>query len=225
MAHYHPNHELLMQFAAGQLGNALGIMVACHLESCAECRQTSNQFEHLGGDILDSLDEVDISPDFISRTMAKLTEVALADSMSKLTETSTDSSKDTLKINSEFPKPLQRFLPASLDQLSWYGVSKNIKQFDLSFSDKKYTAKFYKIKAGKELPQHTHRGQEFTLVVDGAFSDEGGSYHKGDFILADTSIKHQPKAHADCDCICFAVTNAPLQFTGFWGKMLNPFMR
>jgi putative transcriptional regulator len=213
MAHYHPNHELLMQFAAGQLGDALGIMVACHLESCTECRQTSNQFEHLGGDILESLDEVDISPDFISQTMAKLT------------QPSADISKDTIKVNSEFPRSLQRFLPASLDQLSWYGVSKNIKQFDLSFSDKKYTAKFYKIKAGKELPQHTHKGQEFTLVIDGAFSDECGSYHKGDFILADTSIKHQPKAHADCDCICFAVTNAPLQFTGFWGKMLNPFMR
>jgi putative transcriptional regulator len=208
-----------MQFAAGQLGDALGIMVACHLESCAECRQTSKHFEHLGGDILESLDSVDISPDFVSRTLAKITEAALVEV--KLANVAEKSTKSV----SQFPKPLQRFLPDSLDQLSWYGFSKNIQQFDLSFSDKRYTAKFYKIKAGKELPQHTHKGQEFTLVVDGAFSDEGGSYHKGDFILADPTIKHQPKAHADADCICFAVMDAPLQFTGFFGKMLNPFMR
>jgi putative transcriptional regulator len=208
-----------MQFAAGQLGDALGIMVACHLESCAECRQTSSHFEHLGGDILESLDSVDISPDFVSRTMAKLTEDAMARAKFP------DAPITNEKRDSNFPKSLQRFLPDNLDQLSWYGLSKNIQQFDLSFSDKRYTAKFYKIKAGKELPQHTHKGQEFTLVIDGAFSDEGGSYHKGDFILADTAIKHQPKAHADSDCICFAVMDAPLQFTGFWGKMLNPFMR
>lgn len=215
MANYHPNHELLMQFAAGQLSNALGIMVACHIENCEECHSVTQNYEHLGGDILESLETIELSPDFISRTLSKLAEDAKSPEPAPVAPPIVDA---------RLPKPLQRFLPNTLESLPWSGISKSIQQFDLTISDRQYTARFYKIKAGKELPQHTHKGNEYTMVMDGAFSDESGSYHKGDFILADTSTHHQPKAHADCDCICFAVMDAPLKFTGFWGRMLNPFM-
>jgi putative transcriptional regulator len=72
---------------------------------------------------------------------------------------------------------------------------------------------------------HTHRGNEYTLVLDGSFSDKAGDYHQGDFILADTQTIHQPKAANDGDCICFAVTDAPLKMTGFFGRLLNPFLK
>jgi putative transcriptional regulator len=215
MAHYHPNNELLMQFAAGQLSNALGIMVACHIENCTECRHATHNFEHLGGEILESLDSIEVSPDFVTRTLAKLAESA---------DTATKPSVKPTMVDSRLPKPLQRFLPNKLEQLPWHGFTKNIQQFDLPFGDNQYSARFYKIKAGKELPQHTHKGNEYTMVMDGAFSDEAGSYYTGDFILADTQTHHQPRAHANSDCICFAVQDAPLKFTGFWGRMLNPFI-
>ena len=123
------------------------------------------------------------------------------------------------------PKPLSRFVSTDFEKLPWSGFSKNIQEFTLPFSDKKLTAKFYKIAAGKELPAHTHRGNEFTLVMQGAFEDSAGTYNAGDFILADDDVHHQPKALPDCDCICFAVMDAPLKLTGFWGKFLNPLMR
>ena len=56
MANYHPSDELLMEFTAGQKQDALGIMVACHLESCRECRKRSQVFEQLGGEILGDFD-------------------------------------------------------------------------------------------------------------------------------------------------------------------------
>ena len=214
MAHYHPNHELLMQFSAGQLSDALGIMVACHLENCQHCRAISRNFEELGGEILESLESIEVSPDFINRTLSKLEESKLDNHIVV----------KPAVIDERLPSPLQRFLPNNLENLSWKGFSKNIQEFDLSFSDHHYTAKFYKIKAGKELPIHTHKGNEFTLVMTGAFSDEAGSYHVGDLILADSNTQHQPKAHMESDCICFAVMDAPLKLTGFWGRMLNPFL-
>jgi len=204
-----------MQLAAGHLSDALGIMVASHTENCSECRSVTENYEHLGGEILESLDAIDISPDFIAQTLAKIGDGPVTKAPPLI---------ESLMVDSRLPKPLQRFLPDKLEKLPWSGFSKNIQQFDLAFSDQHYTARFYKIKAGKELPQHTHKGHEYTLVMDGAFSDEAGSYHTGDFILADTNTHHHPKAHADCDCICFAVTDAPLKLTGFWGRMLNPFM-
>ncbi|WP_396588591.1 ChrR family anti-sigma-E factor [Bermanella sp. R86510] len=218
MANYHPNAELLMQFAAGQLQNALGIMVACHLQTCPNCRHQVRTFERLGGELLeDTWNAVDssmkVSDDLLDSTLSRLQEAE-------------PRLPGTDKQLTGLPKPLQRFVPADFDDLPWYGFSKNIQQYDLSFGENdEYVAKFYKIKAGKELPEHTHRGNEYTMVMSGAFSDDAGSYYGGDFILADQHTKHRPKAHEDKDCICFAVMDAPLKLTGFWGAVINPFLR
>ena len=133
MANYHPNHELLMQFAAGQLSNALGIMVACHIENCEECRAVTQNYEHLGGDILESLGTIELSPDFISRTLSKLAEDAKTPDSAPVAPSVVDA---------RLPKPLQRFLPNKLEALPWSGISSNIQQFDLTISDRQYTARF-----------------------------------------------------------------------------------
>jgi RNA polymerase sigma-70 factor, ECF subfamily len=88
--------------------------------------------------------------------------------------------------------------------------------YKVYFEGKSHT----EIAARKELPVHTHRGNEYTLVMAGSFSDASG-----DFILADTHVTHQPRAWEREDCICFAVMDAPLKMTGFFGRLLNPFLR
>lgn len=213
MATYHPSDELLMQFAAGQLADALGIMVACHLVACEQCRQHNRRFEQLGAELIDDADSIAVSATLLQQTLAKLESL-------KPYKASMDENP-----NLTLPKPLRRFVPAEYERLPWSGFSKNIQQFILPFSNKTLTAKFYKIAAGKELPAHTHRGNEFTLVMKGAFKDSAGVYNSGDFILANEDVHHQPQALAECDCICFAVMDAPIKLTGFWGKFLNPLLR
>ena len=68
-------------------------------------------------------------------------------------------------------------------------------------------------------------GDEYTVILEGSFSDEAGLYHKGDFLLRDASHEHTPVATLDKYCICLAVTEAPIQLTGFFGRLLNPFIR
>jgi putative transcriptional regulator len=236
MANYHPADELLMQFAAGQLTNALGIQAACHLESCKQCRSKVRLYEQVGGDLIDISAPAKLEPDAKSRLLKNLqnrknTVSKLGANLKDTREKEVTSPLETLysdqlaNANQRLPKPLHRFVPDFYDNLSWKGFSKNIQSYDLPFSDEKYTARFYKIAAGKELPQHTHNGNEFTLVMAGSFSDLSGDYHPGDFILADTSTHHQPRAHDKEDCICFAVMDAPLKMTGFFGRMLNPFIK
>lgn len=215
MANYHPNNEFLMSFAAGQLSNSLGIMIACHLEQCAQCRQQIAKYETLGGEILASVESQAVSPELISRVMDKLDHP----------EPSTQVTLPTSSGNSEIPRPLRRFVTQGYDDLKWTGMSRNIREYTINIDDPEYTAKFYKIKAGKELPEHTHHGSEFTMVMEGSFSDRTCQYHRGDFILADEQTVHQPRASMDGDCICFAVMDAPLKMTGFFGRMLNPFLR
>ena len=201
-----------MEFTAGQKHDALGIMVACHLETCRECQKRSQVFEQLGGEILEETQETTLSEGLLNKLLSRLSE-------------SPNNAAPVEQGDTRLPRPLRRFVPGYFDSLPWSGLSKNIKEFTLPLSDKRYVAKFYKIAAGKELPIHTHKGNEFTLVMSGQFSDDAGDYKQGDFILADTSTHHQPRAGMHEDCICFAVMDAPLKFTGFFGRMLNPFMR
>ena len=227
MANYHPADELLMQFAAGQLTNALGIQTACHLESCKPCQHKARLYEQLGGDLIDISTPVEVDANAKSRLLdnlhRQLKPGAQVDDGSD--EVASLYREQLANANQRLPKPLQRFVPDYYDNLPWAGFSKSIQSYDLPFSDDRYTARFYKIAAGKELPQHTHKGNEFTLVLSGSFSDLSGDYHPGDFVLANTSTHHQPKAHNKEDCICFAVTDAPLKMTGFFGRMLNPFLK
>lgn len=201
-----------MQFAAGQLANALGLMVSCHLENCAECRRQTAVYDQLGGEIFDTLEPIKVDPELINKTLRKLD---VAEHPDATTQTMTDP---------QLPKPLQRFVPNTFDKLPWTGIVRSIQEYSLPISDERYNAKLLKIAAGKELPVHTHRGNEYTFIMQGSFSDSAGDYHTGDFILANTDIIHQPRAHNDIDCICFAVLDAPLKMTGFWGRMLNPFL-
>ena len=243
MANYHPADELLMQFAAGQLTNALGIQTACHLESCQQCQHKVRLYEQLGGDLIDISTPTEVEPDAKSRLLnnlhtlrAESTETPAVNNSAAIKNAVTNSTgaiedldelykKQLTSANQRLPRPLRRFLPDYYENLPWSGFTKSIQSYDLPFSDDQYTARFYKIAAGSELPQHTHRGNEFTLVMSGSFSDLSGDYHPGDFVLADSSTHHQPRAHEKEDCICFAVTDAPLKMTGFFGRLLNPFLK
>lgn len=225
MANYHPADELLMQFAAGQLTNALGIQTACHLESCKLCQHKARLYEQLGGDLIDISTPVEVDSNAKSRLLQNLDQHLKTGSQAGSSELEMQHRAQIEHANKRLPKPLRRFVPDYYDNLPWTGFSKSIQSYDLPFSDDQFTARFYKIAAGKELPQHTHHGNEFTLVMSGSFSDLSGDYHPGDFVLADSSTHHQPKAHDKEDCICFAVMDAPLKMTGFFGRMLNPFIK
>ena len=72
------------------------------------------------------------------------------------------------------------------------------------------------------MPTHSHRGLELTLVLCGAFSDATGSYSRGDLQEADEDLEHQPHAAPGEDCICLAVTDAPLRFRSVAARIAQP---
>lgn len=208
-----------MAFSAGQMPDSLGIMIACHLEKCGPCRQRAKLYERLGGELLAEAAELEVEAGLLSELLDKLDKP----------EPAHEAIESDVVSDIRIPKPLRRFVPGPFEQLPWSGFSRNIKEFDLPIANISgsvdYSAKLYKIAAGKELPVHTHKGNEYTLVLEGCFSDKAGNYNQGDFILADPHVIHQPKAADDADCICFAIVDAPLKMTGFFGRMLNPFLR
>ena len=79
-----------------------------------------------------------------------------------------------------------------------------------------------RIPAGKPVPEHGHGGRELTLVLSGSFSDSTGRFSRGDLEDADETLEHQPIAGEEEDCICLAVTDAPLRFKSRLLRLVQP---
>jgi putative transcriptional regulator len=64
-----------------------------------------------------------------------------------------------------------------------------------------------------------------TMVLQGAFSDDDDRFARGDVEMADEDLNHTPVAEPGTDCICLAVTDAPLKFNSLIPRLAQPFLR
>lgn len=122
------------------------------------------------------------------------------------------------------PLALLHLTGKPLDQLEFRTLLPGVREHRLVTEDGT-TAVFYRIRGGKKMPQHTHEGSEYTLVIRGAFRDESGLYGRGDIAISDEDIDHVPVAEPGEECLCFAVMDAPLRLTGPIGRLFNRFIR
>lgn len=122
------------------------------------------------------------------------------------------------------PKALERFLGIPVADVPWRKVLPGLAEHKVPDMDG-CEVSLLRIDGGKTMPVHTHHGSEITLVLQGAFSDENGTYRVGDIAYADDEINHKPVAEPGEVCICFAVVDAPLELTGPIGRLMNPFIR
>lgn len=218
LINHHPGDDLLVAYAAGSLDEGLSLMVATHLALCPPCRRKVADAEAMGAALVDEMPPEAMADDALKAILARLDERAPA-----------PTSKPALPRRPVFdartravvPQPLRSYLGASLDALPWRALGPTVRTVELPTQGAK--ARLFRIKPGAALPQHSHNGAEYTLVLAGGFSDEVGSFARGDVASADESLLHQPVADPGEPCICLAVTDAPLRFTGVVPRLMQPF--
>jgi putative transcriptional regulator len=211
---HHPSDERLLEYASGALPEPPALLVATHLALCPRCRRVTAELEALGGALLESVAPEPLAEDSLEQALARLdqppAEAAPAPAVPQ----------GELAL----PQPLRGYVGDSLDCLPWRRLGP-IAEVRLLREFEGYTTRLLWAQAGAAVPAHTHAGTEMTLVLRGAFSDSSGHFLRGDVDEADSSIAHQPIAAEDEDCICLAVTDAPLRLTSRFGRLLNPFLR
>ncbi len=121
------------------------------------------------------------------------------------------------------PGALGVFCGRPLDALDWRFVLPGIREHRFAVEEG-VEASFIRIKAGRSVPAHTHGGSEITLLLKGGFTDITGHYTRGDMVIVDGDIDHKPVADMGEDCLCFAVTDAPLRLTGTFGRFFSRFL-
>ena len=218
---HHVSGDLLLAYGAGALDEATSILVATHLALCPSCRAGLRLAEAVGGVLMDCR-ETGAAGDF----RHGLPEVATAKTVDDGAPRGPAPRPPGPSEPSEpfvLPRPLRDYAGGDASQLPWRTMGGGIRQIALKTRATGPTARLLSIGAGKRVPEHGHRGGELTLVLAGALYDRDAWYRRGDVDAADPSVIHRPAAGPEQDCICLAVTEAPLKFGALIPRLLQPF--
>ena len=208
---HHLSDDLLMAYASGNLAEGFSIAVAAHVSMCDHCRSRLESYNALGGVLLERDTNISIDQNAFSKTLERI-KMAAKESQPKE------------KLHSDFPDPLSDYVGRRIDDIKWQPLGMGVKHAVLETAEDA-TARLLYIPAGAQMPDHSHRGLELTLVLDGAFADENDYFAKGDVEIADGSTNHTPIAMDGKPCICLAVTEAPLRFRKMFHRLIQPLMR
>lgn len=209
---HHLTDEILIAYSAGTLPEAFNLIVASHVSLCDECRAKAESYDMLGGSLVEEANGAQMDDGALEATL-RLIEAGDA--------IATPKAKRTVGV---FPTPLVDYVGGDVEAVKWRPVGMGVKQAILPTS-KDATARLLYIPAGCAMPDHGHHGTELTLVLQGAFIDEDGRFGRGDIEVADEDMHHTPVADMGEDCICLAVTDAPLKFRGLIPRIAQPFLR
>ncbi len=216
MITHHLSDRLLMAYSADMLPEAFSLAVAAHIELCDDCRARLASFDAIGGGLLEGISDAEgggMGKDALAETLARLD-----------TGEPANSAPAPRLGDSILPETLARYVGGGVNAVKWRGIGGGVKQAILPTSSAA-TARLLYIPAGAAVPDHGHSGTELTLVLQGAFADETACFKRGDIEIADEDMEHQPIAQPGLDCICLAVTDAPLKFRGVLPRLAQPFLR
>jgi len=208
LAYDNPLDSLLAGYACGVLSAPLHTLVASHLAISPKNRSFVANLEAANGI---ALTEAEAEP--IRGRDERLAAIFASDDEHIV-------APQRPAPSSILPTPLSRYLGCGLDDVPWRMLLPGVKEFRVE-GDMRAGATLYWIRAGRKMPAHTHEGAEVTLVLKGAFSDVAGRYERGDIAIGDDDLDHCPTADRSEDCICFAVTDAPLRLTGPVGRIIQ----
>ncbi|MFA0569445.1 ChrR family anti-sigma-E factor [Vibrio gallaecicus] len=247
MIKHHPNFNVLKEFVAGTLPDSISLVVASHVEMCAECQATvellteqaaqalfepleaaqenentlddeSNAGVAINFDAIFSQgkgDEVDKNNDMLN--LLDLDMINQITANTDLVQTTSPTENVEVEVAGQsftLPRALH-----SVVRKEWLGLGK-ISRARLDFEDGSRHASLLHIAEGGQVPSHTHKGFEITLLLQGSFDDEMGHYSAGDFVWLDGKHTHNPVTQEGC--VCLTVSSDALHFTKGVSQLFNP---
>lgn len=213
----HPAEVMLQHYVAGDLSAAASLVVAAHLDMCPHCQQLVQLYE----------EEQALTALTKSATSGNTDLQQMLDTIFNSTPTTSKAEQLIEQDNACLFLEGRRFqLPPTLARQQaqirpWSKMPGKLWRASVALGTTENISLMY-IGTHTSIPEHTHKGSELQLVLQGSFVDEFGSYQDGDLILLDSRHRHTPKT-TDEDCLILAVLDAPLHFTSGISRLLNPF--
>ncbi len=203
-----PIDALLASYSVGALDPATHALIASHLLLSSRNRRFVAALEDLAAGELES-----VAPAKLHDRDQRLARIF--DGAAPL-----DPPVRPVGASSVLPAPLLRLVGGDVGDIKWRSKLPGVREHRISGNERGEASLLW-IGGGRSVPSHTHEGSEITLVLKGSFSDVTGRYERGDVAIVEPDFDHRPKTNVGEDCICFAVTDAPLHLTGPVGRILD----
>ena len=217
MIKHHPNAQQLNAFVSGTCEPTVALMVSAHVDMCLDCQAKCMKLQQV--QTIEALSSP-VATSSLDRMFSQITQLP----QQKTTLPRAASVPATFDIELEgkrfvLPRTLKRY---AKNTGNWSRLVGKLWQapVDLGYMGK---ANFIYMEKGGKVPEHTHKGTEMTLVIDGQYGDGVANYDCGDFTLLDGQHNHLPHSEADEGCLVFTIVDKPLYFTSGIARLLNPF--
>jgi putative transcriptional regulator len=203
--------SVLSDYAAGNLTPAKHIMVACKREISPETKQDIHFQEDLAAALMQDIAPVSLSSDFMDTVLASLPKRL-------------DSQNDNLRAAGMAPESLRRLLGHGIRDIKWKSLIPGVAVHDVMGNRRYQTGErlyLLRAKGGMKMPEHSHHGEEWSLLLSGSYSVDGEIYARGDLHIEDETETHAPHINEGEDCICLVMTEGPLVMKSFIPKLVQ----
>lgn len=224
MPNFHPDTALLVDYASGSVHRAQAICLSTHLSFCAQCAQQVRHLEELGGDLA-LTEPAALSSGLLDKTLATLDSAEPPTPRPTAQARQIEGRTDLLNGQSALPELVQKLITGIPAPAAWRKLSNSVSMARLPTGQKDYEVALQRICAGGKTPHHGHTGDEFTVVLQGSFSDEDGVYSAGDFLYRGPGEVHQPLGALHEDCICLTAVSARIKLRSRFDWLFAPLLR
>lgn len=206
----HPDPATLLSFAAGALAEPLAAVVAAHAAMCEDCRREIARMETIGAALL-------LAGPAPAAPYARRPDPARGP-LAARQRAAIPVARDEL-----LPAPIARLYRLTFGSIPWRRLGPGVWHHRLALSDgAKGDLRLLRIAGGRRMPEHGHGGEELTLVLDGAYIDETGTYRRGDIQDVDGTVEHTPIADTKVGCVCLIASESPARFKGLLARLALP---
>ena len=207
---HHPSQPLLIDYAAGSVDLGVRLIIATHVQSCADCAREVSLAEGVGGALLDALPPADMLPDALAQALARIERPVGPGDPAPAAR------PDWIRVSPEVLHAAQRRRRWAAPGVWVAPISKGPAKGESTY--------LLRVAAGMSMPRHTHRGAEVVCVLKGAFTDGDTVYGPGDFAWSDQTVDHRPVITPDSECVCLTFAQGPLVPRDWVGRVFQPFV-
>ena len=176
MSRHHPApDELLLDYAAGVLPEGPALAVALHVALDTDARHTVRRLRGLGGALLDGEAGAEMGEAALEQALARLDDVPVDDPGLQAPAV-----RPGFAIGFEWAPPALR---PYLEGKTWQRAFGGFEEIRLDLHGDSHRVALLRLQPGQGLPVHRHVAGEYTVVLQGGYTDDTGSYAVGDFAV------------------------------------------
>jgi putative transcriptional regulator len=216
MSRHSAPEELLLDYAAGALPEGPALAVALHVALDPAARRLVDTLSRVGGVLLED-EPGDGDPSALDHDLDRV--------LGQLDKVTVEPRPAPVAVPAGFewaPTALRPYLGRAP---RWKRMFGGFDEIRIGLHGDTHRVSLLRLEAGKGLPAHRHVADEYTVVMQGGYTDNTGNYGVGDFAVGPGANEHEPIADAGEPCIALIVVKKPIVLTGVWGRLLNPLVR